>query len=325
MAVICVGAEALGRTPSVTEALPLESYGSSHPHFNTQVARIRARVAAVGQLDCIFIGSSQVLYDIDPAVIEAILQSKFNRPFHCQNFGLGGMTPLTAAPLAELLIKDFHPRLLIYGVSELDFIATGLDASDASIVSSPWFRYQLGDFSVDGWLLENSYAYRYYLGTVDYYFNRVTTEPEIQFNGHSVKNATVSTMSLENQAVYFSQFYSRTILRQNHIQGFEHLMALDTQGSALAVLEMPTDPVYLSLNPRLESVYPSFADLLRSTSEVTNRTLWLTQTTTDFAQSDWYDMVHLNNRGSAVLSGIVAGYLSTMYPELQEQVPPRQP
>ncbi len=310
LAVLCLALEFLARTPAARRLFPVVSYGSTHPHFNTQVARILERTAAQGQLDCIFIGDSQVLHDIDPAVIEPLLSERLGRPVRCHNFGLGGMTPLSVEPVARMLIARFHPPLLVFGTSQMNYIASAMDASQASILASPWLAYELGNRSVDGWLLENSYLYRTYLGTLDRLFGSAELNEEIQPDGHSTKFTSHTSMSLEEQLDYFGDLYSNAVLSPPHVEGLQRLLALNEPGTRLIVVEMPIDPTYFKLNRGLRRLNPEYRAMLLSTASSAGTPLYLTQDSIHVPADGWQDLIHFNTAGSVFFSRYLVDILA---------------
>jgi hypothetical protein len=309
--VACAAAEGLARTPAARTIFPIESFGSSHPHFNTQVTRILAR-AAGGRIDCIFVGDSQVLHDINPGVIEPILSANSGAPVRCQNFGLGGMTTLSAEDVARMLIQRFHPRVLVFGTSELNYVSSGLDASHESIVSSPWLQYELGRRSFDGWLLENSQAYRFYLGTLGMWFDGAPVNAEIQSDGHSIQFAGHTGMSIPQQVEYFRGLYKKPELSPSHVDGLRRMLALQSPQTRLVVLEMPIDPQYFQFNRGLAALYPQVRQILVSETAATGIPLWLTQWELEIPVDGWYDLIHLGRLGNATLSRMAAERLSAM-------------
>jgi hypothetical protein len=312
LAAFCLLVELLVRMPGAESVLPDESYGSSHAHFNTQLSRIRARVQQDGRLDCIFMGDSQVLHDIDPALVEAQLSGRLNRPVRCQNFGLGGMSLLGADQLARILIERFQPRVVVLGVSELSFIHSSMDSSGLSIFSSPWVQQQLGKPSLDGWLFENSSAYRHYLGATARVFDNFVQNPEIQPDGYSVKFADKSTMSLADQVVYFKQYYSRPTVSQSHLDAFGEMLALDSARTRIAVVEMPIDPQYFSLNKPLQRHFDEYRQRLQQTALAAGISVWLTQDSLKLPEDAWHDLIHLARPGTLVISPWIADQLASI-------------
>lgn len=310
LAAVCLAVEMLVRLPGARRLFPVVSYGSAHAHFNTQVSRILERTAAHGRLDCIFIGDSQVIHGIDPAVIEPMLSERLSRPVRCQNFGLGGMTLLSVEPVARMLIARFHPALLAFGTSEMNYIASAMDASQASIVSSPWLAYELGEPSVDGWLLENSYLYRTYLGTLGRLFGSAELNEEIQPDGHSTKFTSHTNMSVEEQLDYFGEFYSKAVLSPPHVESLQRLLALDEPGTRLIVIEMPIDPAYFELNRGLRSLNPEYREMLVSMTSAAGTPLYLTQGSIHVPANGWQDLIHFNTAGSVFFSRYLVDILA---------------
>src|SRR5688572_24306067 len=153
-------AEVISRTTQSNDLLGnYESFGSAHPHFDMQMINIRARAKKEGKVDCIIFGNSQVLYGINPAALEEAYFENTGKKIICQNFGLGGVSPLGILPLMKTLINIYSPSIIIYGTSIIDYTIPSKTELDLGVESSPWLRYQLGQFTIDGLLIENSVSF----------------------------------------------------------------------------------------------------------------------------------------------------------------------
>src|SRR5689334_13369684 len=83
--------ETLARTSIVKNLHLYESYGSSHPQFDTQIAKIKSKFDQDKHIDCIFLGNSQTSTGIDPAIVEETYFKETGTVTHCHNFGLTGL------------------------------------------------------------------------------------------------------------------------------------------------------------------------------------------------------------------------------------------
>ena len=321
LCLFCVAIEVFARTPIAGTIFHYQSYGSSHPHFETQIISIKAREAQYGHIDCIFLGNSQVLYGIDPSVVEQVYLEKTGRSIRCQNFGLGGLTPISAAPLAELLIKNFHPSIIVFGTGLWDYSSSSATATKASIMSSPWVRYELGTFSIDGWFYENSYSYRTIFG-MDRYLNNPNREnAHIDANGHATYSGHTD-LTVTEQLEYFETLAKRPDITQPERDGLRDLLSLNSSEVKIIVIETPSDPAFYSVKRKARTLYPQFEKMLHIQTSLANSNLWLTQHSADIPTEDWYDLLHLNESGSVYFSRLLGEYLASIDPPIVDAKKP---
>jgi hypothetical protein len=309
----CAALEGFARTPAASSLFPRESYGTSHPHFEVQLRRLRDRVAAGETVDCIFIGNSQVLFGLQPAVVEQAYREQSGRSLHCQNFGLGGLTPRTAGPLARVLIKNFHPALIVFETGVLDYSTSNMEGTDASIMSSPWMQYQLGTFSVDGWLYEHSQAFRLVFG-IDRAINAIEEEhTDIAADGHAVLFGQSET-PLEDQLKRFEASLDVLEITDRHVAGLKNLLALHSNQVQIVLIETPTHPAFYATKRKVRNLYPDFENMLAFQAAQAGVPLWLTRETLEFPQENWHDLAHLNDEGSTLFSREFGRFLAAVYP-----------
>ncbi len=318
--IFCAILELFARTPASKFLFPRVSYGSSHPHFEIQLSRLRDRYAKEGKIDCIFIGNSQVLYGIDPSIVEQVYQEKTGRSIRCQNFGLGGLTPLTSGPLSKMLIRNFHPSLIVFETGVLDYSTSSMEGTDESIMSSPWMKYQLGDFSLDGWLYENSYAFRMVAGidrTLKYIEESNT---HIEWNGHAKLSGQTST-SIEDQVKFFETALSTLEITDRQVGGLENLLSLNSSEVQVVIIETPIHPAFYQIKRRVRNLYPTFESMLTFQTSQAGANLWLTRTEIELPVEEWHDLAHLNEEGSANFSRQIGYFLSNVYMPHQSDNP----
>jgi hypothetical protein len=306
LVIFCIFLELLARIPSLGNILPNESYGTSHPHFETQLIRLKEREKNEGHIDCIFLGNSQVLYGINPVVVEQTYFEKTNRSIRCQNFGLGGLKPSAAEGIARLLIKNFHPSIIIFGTGLWDYSA---EQEDTSILSSPWVRYQLGNFSIDGWLYEYSFAYRYIFGLDRYLKSSQKSIVEIDNHGHTSFIAQANLTEKE-QLEYFDGITKKPELAQLQVDGFREVLSINSRNTQIIIVETPSNPVFYSLKRKARILYPDFKTMLVTQSALVDSDLWLTQDSINVPSEDWYDFLHLNEEGAVYFSRKLGEFLA---------------
>ena len=310
LSLFCIVVELFARTSVGRNFFQYQSYGSSHPHFDPQVIRIKARAVQNGHIDCIFLGDSQILHGVDPSIVEQAYFEQTGRSIKCQNFGLGGLKPITASALTRLLIRNFQPSIIIYGTDLFDYTAS-LGGSDASIMTSPWVKYQLGAFSIDGWLIENWNSYRYYLGVDRYLLNGDENAAHIEPNGHSLKFAEKANLSQQEQIDYFDSILDRPEITEEQLNGFRGLLSLSTSEVKIIVIETPVNSTFFTLKQFSynRKIYPDFRNILENETAHAGSELWLTQNTVQIPNDGWYDLVHLNQKGTLYFSRLLGEYL----------------
>jgi len=155
--------ETLARNDTIQSIFPSPSIGSGHKNIDFKLEGLKKLTEKEGPVDCIFLGSSLVLRSIDPEIFQQVFQEKTGQKIRCYNFGFAGLIPPFAKVMAEILYEMYSPRLIVLGITPSEFQeGIGIKMSKR-LMSNPWFRYRMGVFSIDGWLLDHSYAFRYYL------------------------------------------------------------------------------------------------------------------------------------------------------------------
>jgi hypothetical protein len=322
--IFCLLMELLFRISPVTNNFTYGSYGTSHPQFDSQIVNIKQRFIQNGRIDCIFLGNSETSAAMDPTVVEQIYFEKTGRKIICQNFGVSGLTASAAWPVAQLLIKNFQPSVIIFGTNMFDYLPHIGDGAERSITSSPWVQYELGNFSIDGWLIDNLYSYRYYLGIYQYLFTDhyaksalidytpYESDAEIGTNGHELSFSNFMDMTIEEQKDYYKSRIKSPDIDQKEIHALQNLLSLNSAQVKIVVVEMPVTPTLLSLRPKFKELYPEFLNLERLLTSNANSELWLTQETLQIPQNGWYDLQHLNEIGKIYFSTMIGNNLSTL-------------
>ena len=313
LSLFCATLELFARTPAARAWFPRESYGTSHPHFELQLVRLRERVARGDSVDCIFIGNSQVLYGIDPQVVDAAYREASGREIHCQNFGLGGLTPRTTGPLVRVLIENFHPSLIVFETGILDYSSSSMEGTDASIMSSPWMKYQLGEFSIDGWLYQNSSGFRRIFGldrTLKYIEEKKTL---IEADGYASLTGQTGT-PLQDQIEFFENNLANLEITQPQVDGLQALLALNPSQVQVVVIETPIHPVFYAAKRKVRALQPEFESMLTARAAENGVALWLTRDSLNLPEPQWHDLAHLNTEGSAYFSRQIGLFLASVYP-----------
>jgi hypothetical protein len=320
--------EAALRKHQVQAYLPTPSLNSRHRHFERQWHRLATYANSGNQIECIALGNSMVLNGFDPQIFSQNFYQASGWGILCFNFGVDALTPVSAAALANILVDTYHPQLLIFGTDARDFAISRESEETKVITDTVWVQYRLGNFSVEGWVVEHSYLYRYRraianlirldLGQIDdinrypYGFEPVDLVADI-----------ITPPDPDDDAYHIQYYYS--VLNQYHIQGenreaLAQILSLKEKGPTVVVVEMPVPDTYLSFFANPETDYLTFMKVL---SDVTNdRDVFLLETTREDLIPDdgWADYSHVNSKGAKIFSGWVGQQLGHAYVNGQIQV-----
>jgi hypothetical protein len=298
--------EIAARTP-LGNRFPAPSTEADSFIFDKKLYLLETQFRRDGAIDCIFIGSSIANADVDPAVIEKIYREQTGETLRCFNFGFPAMTIENATALGEAVIARFHPKVLIYPIlsRDVDHVAASADFIEESI----WTRTQRGqDASFKGWLVDRSYAYRWYLAW-RYWLNvpnrvKMQTEtsslspqgfqPAAGINEPYPQNLTMTPKRLAEMWVVPSR-----------VKALNRFFALQKAGTRLVLLEGPVyydpaDATSLSAKTAYEEKYIAPMKEMAETQGILF--LRTDSIAAQIPKPHWYDWLHLNNEGAAAFS-----------------------
>ncbi len=135
--------------------------GFRHYQLGHKLALLDAEIKRNGPLDCIMVGSSMVDVGFDPDFFQGGYEETTGQGIRCFNFGIDASSAVSTAVLVKILVEDYHPRLLFIGTDARDYAVPSTDRDPVAILESSWIQYRDGQFSLEGWLTDHSYFYRY--------------------------------------------------------------------------------------------------------------------------------------------------------------------
>jgi hypothetical protein len=287
------------------------SIGSSHRQFEVKIALMDNIVRREGTIDCVVLGNSSVMRAIDPQAVQASFEETNDEPMQCFNFGLQALNPWTASQVAELLVSKYQPGILIYGVDLLAFDETsGLDAEEG-ILSTPWVQYHLNDFSIDGWMVEHSYALRYYLLVRNWMLKDFFSEilPDTDW-GANIDNYGYREKTREGVDVtrpvdvddrpLFDRIKEHD-LAYKHIDGFIQLMELDARTN-LFFFEVPIHDSLMQFFDGEQEQYLDEMGQLQNLAEKRGIPFWRVWDDLEIPDEAWLNRNHLNHDGAQLFS-----------------------
>jgi hypothetical protein len=306
---VLLAAEIVARSP-LGNLLPAPSVKADSFLFDAKVYALEQQVRRDGGLDCLFIGSSVVNSDFDPGIIERIYQEKTGETIHCYNFGIPALTIENATAIADSLITRFHPKVIIYAVIPRDINDT--IANLDYLENIDWITFNRGTPSIGGWLVNNSYAWRYFL-TWRYWLvtpNRTKMTYEtfwLSANGFQPAQG-INDPYPENQTMTPKRL-TKLWNNPRRSDAVNKFLELQKRGVQIVFIE---GPLYREQNA--DSWQPYEVDYLPPLQRLLeNRGIpfWRTDAiSVQIPKPHWYDWLHLNSEGAITFSEWLGGQLA---------------
>lgn len=320
-AALCALGEMAGRSALVQDRVPYQAHGTNHTQMEIQLTNLDAFVRENGAPDCFIFGSSQAFRDVDAVALSEAIQSAGGGDLTCYNFGVTGSQVSTTAVLNQILIKEYHPRLVIIGTSFLDYTEGRELQIDERFIKNEWLKYKTGGFSISGWLTEHSYAWRsltllsysapYQMDISEVLREAHKWDGEIAPSGFALSNVKINPRIpaddgfVKNLLLEFGGFG----VSVRNLSALEQII-MDSQsvGAKIIVVEMPYHPSLLDLNdrhgnPRVdrqsilsfqEKVNSQIADI----AAAHDAAFLKTDPSLRIPENVWFDLYHLNRDGA---------------------------
>ncbi|MBI5712844.1 MAG: hypothetical protein HZC38_05395 [Chloroflexi bacterium] len=293
--------EAALRVAHAAQVLPAPNMGAANPELGIKVARLDALAKAKGKIDCIFIGSSAVDADVDPQEMSRIYQTRTGEEIGCFNFGIAAM-PATATPvIGKFLIARYHPMILIFGADPSVFSQD----FPGGVYDVPWVRYHAGDVSLEGWLMEYSFLYRYSVASSDWRnVERIELTSRLERNISSFGfNAYKGD---EFEEVITGWGMAQHQLYPPYFASYRDFLSLRSTGTQIVVFELPTQMNFrVNKDAADEKAYQEqFLQPIIADAESRGALFWRTGQLvfTTIPANHFADWLHLNRRGKDVFS-----------------------
>ena len=298
---VLLAAEIVARSP-LGSSLPAPSVNADSFLFDAKIYSLEQQVRRNGGLDCLFLGSSVANVDINPEVVEQVYLEQTGETIHCFNLGLPAMTIENATAIADAAIARFQPKVIFYTILSRDI--DHVTASVNFIEQSNWLKFNRGKDSLNGWLVNHSYAWRYFL-TWRYWLvtpNRAKMDSETIFltpKGFQPAQG-INDPYPENQTMTperLMQIWDDP----GHAQVVNDFLALQQKGVTLVFIE---GPVYRDPNANTWPAYEAdYIPPLQSLLETGGVPFWRTDAiAVQIQKPNWYDWLHLNSQGAVTFS-----------------------
>jgi hypothetical protein len=302
--ILLLAAEIVARSPLGT-ILPAPSVNADSFLFDAKIYNLERQVRRDGGLDCLFIGSSVANADIDPATVERIYRERTGETIHCFNLGLPALTLENTTALAEAAIARFRPKVVFYALLPRDI--HDVIANVDYLEKIDWITFNRGAPSLNGWLVNHSHAWRYFL-TWRYWLvtqNRLKMAEEIRWltprgfqPAQNIRDPYIPNLTMTPQRL------RETWNDPRQIQIVEQFLALQQTGVTIVLVE---GPAYHEPDASDSETWLAYkTDYLPTLLQILNANnipFWRTDAVAvQIPKSNWYDWLHLNSDGAFTFS-----------------------
>lgn len=310
-------AEWIARLEIFQAPLTPPKLGSRHYQLGHKLALLDAETKRNGPIDCIMVGSSMVDVGFNPDFFQNGYEETTGQGIRCFNFGIDASSAVSTAVLVRILIEDYHPRLLLIGTDARDYAVPSTDRDPVAILETPWIQYRTGHFSLDGWLTEHSYLYRYrqhlsrllhfnFEGTL---WSETNLNFEILVNGYTpidkvadYINDPPSPQDDSYEVVYYSRIFAPYHMLDENLNALESIMEYNGATTQVIVVEMPVaDGLYYFFGNG-EADYDRFIARISGLAGLHHIPFWRTEPLDSIPDDGWSDYSHLNVKGAEIFS-----------------------
>lgn len=301
---VCLGGvlELAARSEALRRRLPPESVGSGQAQLDKKLVLLRQMVQKRGPVDCLLIGSSQVYRAVDPDILRGVFKQFAGRDMRVFNFGLGGMTETGLPPLARILEKKYRPGMMIVGVSSYGLDdRRDLNKFQDFLASSSWFRYHKGALSLEGWLIDRSFALRQYQGHL--FWSDLTPE-KVRLFRRGIANMRDDGYGFLRDEKFraFDAEVAKELedyrISPMHLEMLSEVLKLKSPSTEVLVVEVPVHESVTSRFGRGELDHKAAMDAVQQVADRHGVVFFRYPADRPIPQDGWIDFIHMNRVGA---------------------------
>jgi hypothetical protein len=310
LAVLLGALEGLARTAFAQSRLLTPSVSSDVDYMSVKLAALEQFVEENGPPDCLIVGSSMTAWGVDVQSLSTAYREVTGQPITCFNFALQAANAAEMSRWVEVLARKYHPWLVIYPNSAWDYnpVAT------AEVLEPAWLDYQQGQFTVEGWLVDHSYAYRYYLTYAGWtrsdfspkLAERAELETQLALrDGFDAKTGVMDVSVIPDPHDYvigshLAYFYE---VSAEDFAGLQHMVNfLHGQGIELVLVEVPLPATFMVFFDKGQTDYEKYVEQVGGYAASQGVPFWWTLPLDLIPDDGWYNYSHLNQDGAEVFS-----------------------
>jgi hypothetical protein len=324
-ALLAILFEGLFRGTRLSSTLQLRSHGVYHAQFEIKWFALEDFVQENGGVDVILLGNSMVNTGIDPEILGQRYEYRTGRELRIFNFGVEGLTVAPNSALARLLVREYHPGVLIFVTEMRDYTAVnGVDIEE-QLLSDEWLTARLGGkVTLRAWLKDRSFLVKHLLpyrnwNRADFpdtflqnQYRKLATSPsgyEADYYPRGTAWLPPDPADPAEQAL-FSMFANYT-MDPGRLANLADLLAVTSEGTRVLITELPLHPNYFLYfnDPAAHAKYlEELVPFITSRGGVFLPPL-PSELIPDSFRSDYY---HLNYKGAMVYSALLADQLAEL-------------
>lgn len=297
--VIVIGAEGLVRIPMVQAQFLLPML-PGHYELGGKEYMAGRLYAETGKIDCFFVGNSIIGRGIKPEEFSRTYQIETGKQVNCFNFGIDTLTFRGAKTLSQILIRRYHPAMIVIGVHYENFTHS---ASNGFDLDTAWARFQLGQISADGFFESTFLSYRDAMtaaqGTTDLNLSEILTGT---LTAHGWRGSgTVQENHKLTRKNSEDLYAALDTLDFDGYQGdLDALLGMDTQGTQLVVVDMPLPTITFNVVKNYD--YPGYLATVRDAAAAEGIPFIDAPPPELIPVSEYQDHSHLNAAGATAFS-----------------------
>ena len=264
----------------------------------------------------------------DPGAFQEGYQEITGQGIRCFNFGIDASSAASTAALARILVEDYHPSLLLIGTDARDYAIPATDPDPAVVLETPWVQYRQGQFSLDGWLMDWSYLYRYrqhLSGLLHFNFGDTLwseTKPELPMleDGHTLVDTVAGYINDPPapqddsfEVVYYSRIFKPYHALESNLESLQGIMEYNNSETQVIIVEMPvSDGLYYFFGNGAAD-YNGFVGSVDTLANLQQVPFVRTEPLDFIPDNGWSDYSHLNVNGSRIFSNWLGRQIAIIY------------
>jgi len=308
LACLVIAGELLLRWGAVQSRLPFPSYGNHNRSLDVKLHLLERMVRREGPPDCLFLGSSLVNTDIDPEAFTEAYRKTTGKSVRCFNFGINAMSPHPGAKIARILNRLYRPKMVVWGITPND-LNPRRKKRQLAIEDGNWVRYQLGEINFNGWLIDRSYLFRYYLRFrfwMDYpEINKIHRENEAQSTMYGFRPDRAVNMASNGEWAEMDASFRKISghwKTDRRILPMLHQSFLANPGIALVLAEMPVHRSCYRYYQQGEKTHWRILSEIEQFTRQHHIHFIPAVLHKPLADEEWLNPTHLNNNGARQFS-----------------------
>ena len=322
--------EGVFRFTSLDRILAPRSLGIYHAQFEIKWFELKDFVKENGGVDVILMGNSMVNTGIDPAILSAQYESRTGEALRVFNFGVEGLTVAPNSVIARVLVERYHPGTILFVTEMRDYAAgNGVDI-EQTLLGDEWFSgTTLTSYLKDkSTLLQHLLPYRNWSRAdfLDNYLMGIRRFNDTTAQGYEPDSNTGVDIDIppdpndpEEKADFI--LFADYSVDPGRLEYLGELLSLENKGPNAIITEMPVHPNYFTYFGG-EQAHKTYIDELVP---------YITESEGTFLPALSWELIpleyrvdhhHLNYKGAALFSKLLADELADLYAEAGECLRP---